>query len=89
MHDLASFFTSMRRPRTVGRSRWIGVVTRCATRLGLICLVRRGFLPRGSRCGGHQAERDGAERDAQAGRAVEGEPIDKLVAAFDEWLASL
>jgi hypothetical protein len=30
-----------------------------------------------------------AERDAEAGRAVEGEPIDKLVTAFDEWLASL
>jgi hypothetical protein len=30
-----------------------------------------------------------AERDAEAGRAVEGEPIDKLVAAFEEWLASL
>jgi hypothetical protein len=30
-----------------------------------------------------------AERDAKAGRAVEGELIDKLVTAFDEWLASL
>jgi hypothetical protein len=30
-----------------------------------------------------------AERDAEAGRAVEGEPIDKLVTAFDEWLASV
>ena len=30
-----------------------------------------------------------AERDAEAGRAGEGEPIDKLVIAFDEWLASL
>jgi hypothetical protein len=37
-------------------------VTRCATRLGLICLVRRGSLPRGLRCGGHQTERDGAEQ---------------------------
>jgi hypothetical protein len=30
-----------------------------------------------------------AERDAEAGRAVDGEPIDKLVAAFDVWVASL
>jgi hypothetical protein len=30
-----------------------------------------------------------AERDVEAGRAVAGEPIDKLVTAFDEWLASL
>jgi hypothetical protein len=30
-----------------------------------------------------------AERDADARRAVEGEPIDKLIAAFDAWVASL
>jgi hypothetical protein len=30
-----------------------------------------------------------AKRDAEAGRAVEGEPIDNLVAAFDAWVASL
>jgi hypothetical protein len=30
-----------------------------------------------------------AKRDAVVGRAGEGEPIDKLVAAFDAWLASL
>jgi hypothetical protein len=29
------------------------------------------------------------ERDAEAGRAVEDEPIDKLIAAFDAWVASL
>jgi hypothetical protein len=27
-----------------------------------------------------------AERDAEAGRAVEDEPIDKLIAAFDAWV---
>jgi hypothetical protein len=30
-----------------------------------------------------------AERDADAGCAVDGEPIDKLIAAFDAWVASL
>jgi hypothetical protein len=30
-----------------------------------------------------------AARDQDAGRAVEGEPIDNLVAAFDAWVASL
>jgi hypothetical protein len=29
-----------------------------------------------------------AERDAEAGRTVEGETIDKLIAAFDAWVAS-
>jgi hypothetical protein len=30
-----------------------------------------------------------AERDEEAGRVVDGEPIDKLITAFDEWVASL
>jgi hypothetical protein len=30
-----------------------------------------------------------ADRDADAGRAAEGEPIDKLIDAFDAWVASL
>jgi hypothetical protein len=30
-----------------------------------------------------------AERDEDAGRAVDDEPIDRLATAFDEWIASL
>jgi hypothetical protein len=30
-----------------------------------------------------------AERDEDAGRAVDDEPIDRLAAAFEEWIASL
>jgi hypothetical protein len=29
-----------------------------------------------------------AERDEEAGRVVDGEPLDKLITAFDEWVAS-
>jgi hypothetical protein len=30
-----------------------------------------------------------AERDEAAGRVLDGEPIDKLITAFDEWVATL
>src|SRR5216683_6171242 len=53
---------------TVARRRSVRLdrceVTRCATRLGLICLCggSAGARPRGSRAGRHQAERDGSEQ---------------------------